>query len=130
MVPRGVLAVDVVNHEDDGKGFDHLEVVDAEAFPDDFEEDGDEDVEIEERQFFEAAVFVESLVQFLLVDHSGEYYIAIGGSVGVPEGVLHGLDHLRQRVYDLVLRVEPGLHLRPEPSQTLLEIAERLVVEF
>jgi hypothetical protein len=51
-------------------------------------------------------------------------------SVGVPEGVLDGLDYLGKGVYDLVLGVEPRLHLLAQTAQTVLEIIEGFVMKL
>lgn len=52
------------------------------------------------------------------------------GSVGVPEGVLKRFDNFGERVYNLVLRVEPGLHFFPQVSEAVLELVVGLVVEL
>lgn len=48
----------------------------------------------------------------------------------MPEGILDGFDDFLDRVDDFVLGVEPGLHFLPEFSQTIIKVAERLLMEL
>ena len=48
----------------------------------------------------------------------------------MSESILEGFDNFLNRVDDLVLGVEPGLHLLSQLSQTLLKVTERLLMEL
>ena len=58
MVSGRVFGVNVVDHENDGHWLEQLERVDAEAFTDDFEKNDNQDVEVEEGEFFQFAILV------------------------------------------------------------------------